>query len=82
MEEQAEYIITGHYILGSDLQTDALEILPGSTISAPEGMRLLFTVNGAAAVPVPGFYTGDVKITVCDGCADEAVSAAPEAEGR
>ena len=73
MERKADYTICGNYILSDDLRTSSLEIAPDSALTAPEGKYLLLTVNGVNVPAVPGFYEGDVRITVCDNFTRESL---------
>lgn len=66
MAREADYIIYGNAVIPRTLNLSALEIRPGGSLSAPDGKYLLLTVDGVNVKPEPGFYEGDVKITVCD----------------
>ena len=45
---------------------EEVTITPGGSLAAPEGKFVTLTVNGIGVDPVPGTYTGDVRITVSD----------------
>jgi len=42
----------------------ALDIAEGGKVQAPEGKKLVMTVNGAETAIAPGSYRGDIAITV------------------
>ena len=73
MPREADYIIYGNAVIPDSLRINALDIRPGASVSAPEGKYFLLTVNGVNVPAVPGFYEGEVCVTVCDNFTRESL---------
>lgn len=52
------------WLVESDTSVGSLTIEDGAVIAAPEGKWAIMTVNGEAADPVPGTYTGVVTLDI------------------
>ena len=73
MAREADYTIYKNDVIPNDLHISSLDIRPGGSISAPEGKYLLLTVNGVNVPAVPGFYEGDVQISIRDNFTRESL---------
>ena len=73
MPREADYIIYGNAVIPDSLRISALDIRPGGSIAAPEGKYLLLTVDGVNVPAEPGFYEGDVRVTVCNNFTRESL---------
>ena len=54
------------YLVAGTMNLDHLKISSGSKLSAPEGKTLTMTLNGNAERILPGKYSGNIILNVCD----------------
>lgn len=73
MAKQADYIVYGNVVIPESKKLKSLLIEEGGTLKAPVGKYLLLTVNGVNVAPAPGYYEGDVRLTVCDNFTRESL---------
>ena len=58
--------ITQDYLLDTSQALSQLEIGPEGRILVPQGKLFTMTVDGVQTDPLPGTYTGDIRLTVTD----------------
>ena len=73
MAREADYVIYKGTVISRDLHIKSLDIRPDGSVSAPEGKYLLLTVDGVNVKPEPGFYEGDIQISVRDNFTRESM---------
>jgi hypothetical protein len=66
MENIGEKIVSGEWTPARSERYDRFIIEKGASINAPGGKFVTLTVNGVGTAPLPGSYTGDVRLTVSD----------------